>query len=858
LGLVETWLVHTFTLQVSLALGASLGATLGDFPLYHVPGGPLHWPHIHTGPVTGRRLQAKTHFCQGLTMSPSEWATLVPLVKRAHGTAATRPFRFLALLPDNTEMLRAATSHGGKILLRIPRGRLPWIDPVDWVRGRTFVSRDSTWCPLVGARLVIWQNAPAASQWPFPKDMATTLAQLCNRALRGGAHGLSLYLPTGAVPLEEVPSMPPPTYDAQGCLSPREQNCDTPGELDTLLEYLGPWLGHPVAAQEPGVQAALAEGRVLHLADYWEVAPHIPFSAKMGEMEGTTLRQLYCLAASPAGLLSFVRKQLGSQDAIADAQAVVAELAAAHRRTWKAYVKAQDVCITSLYATTQLGGLPPHRRKAVAPPMASPVATRSALSAMCPGDLCLPRTMGVGGLCLSMATRDLQCSTCLDHAARCRLLKGMLVTARLPGFLTWRRSRRRPLSWRQALPRLTDYVASLVPTLPWMEVALPATLSATVTRELAEARPVSTLGPLAGDPDPLVWSLYLLHHDRFLASLSALWCAIPHGSRPVVSPAQRLLFGLAAEAVHQPQSWLREPPQTPPLRCCSSLCAPGSTAKKSTSAVRYRQAFRAHLCNRCVLQGNKVRVALSTHAAVAQATKRPLSAVLQAIVASIPAGLSDKALSAAFQGVVSTPLQKLLGHVLLLEAYYCLHHGTQGALLQRCQSPSKRPTPRLTPVWFQEWSCAHPYVPPSSPASAGGATIAAAPLVVPVATVVKRRRRARYRPAYPTQALRAFTPARSTPRRRRSGRRSAPSVPTSQATSQPTASAAILPPGPPPPALPMSWNTFFVLAAALLPLGLHAPAPPVMVRDGVMGSFLASPPSSRRGPPSPPPPGPPG
>ena len=74
----------------------------------------------------------------------------------------------------------------------------------------------------------------------------------------------------------------------------------------------------------------------------------------------------------------------------------------------------------------------------------------------------------------------------------------------------------------------------------------------------------------------------------------------------------------------------------PSLRCCGPLCAPGSTAKKSTSAPRYRQAFQAHLCDRCILQWNKAKAVLCIHAAVAQVRQRPLAPVLQTIVGSIP------------------------------------------------------------------------------------------------------------------------------------------------------------------------------------------------------------------------------
>ena len=56
-----------------------------------------------------------------------------------------------------------------------------------------------------------------------------------------------------------------------------------------------------------------------------------------------------------------------------------------------------------------------------------------------------------------------------------------------------------------------------------------------------------------------------------------------------------------------------------------------------------------------------------------------------------PKGLSGKALTAAFQAVVSTPLQKLLGHVVVLEACYCLFHDTSAVLLQCGQSPSSDP-----------------------------------------------------------------------------------------------------------------------------------------------------------------------
>ena len=189
-----------------------------------------------------------------------------------------------------------------------------------------------------------------------------------------------------------------------------------------------------------------------------------------------------------------------------------------------------------------------------------------------------------------------------------------------------------------------------------------------MTCELAGARPAPLTAPLPGDPDAMVWSLYLLHHDRFTSALQALWRASPRASRPRLSPARGLLFGQGVEAPHQPQCWLREAPSAPSLRCCSPLCAPGSKAKKSTSAPRYRQAFQAHVCDRCVLQWNKAKAVLCTHAAVAQARHRPLGPVLQTIVASIPTGLSGKALTAAFQAVVSTPLQKLLGHVVILEA----------------------------------------------------------------------------------------------------------------------------------------------------------------------------------------------
>ena len=519
--------------------------------------------------------------------------------------------------------------------------------------------------------------------------------------------------------------------------------------------------------------------------------------------------------------------------------------------------KAQDVGITRLYDTTQLGGLPPHKRTQAPPPVVSPVATRSALSACCFGTLCLPRVTGVGGLCLSLATKDLQCNACLDNAARLRLLQGMLQVTRLSGFHSWRRRRRTPLPWLQKLSRITIYVTSLAPTLAWMEVALPAILSNTVTSELAGARPASLAAPLPGDPDALVWSLYLLHHDRFAPALQALWRAIPRAARPQLSSARGTLFGLGREAPHQPQCWLREGPSAPSLRCCSPLCAPGSTAKKSTSAPRYRQAFQAHMCDRCVLQWNKAKAVLCTHAAVAQARQRPLAPVLQTIVASIPTGLSGKALTAAFQAVVSTPLQKLLGHVVVLEAYYCLLHDTSDALLQRGQSPSKRPSLSITPSWFQDWSRAHPYEAPPPPASDTGGAPTSAPAAPPVVRSQKRRRRARYRPPFKTQPLRPYSAADLASRRRRPRQPAPPVQPVLEpARSRHAASAARSEPSRPGP--PLLWQTLVVLATAITSFGLSARVPLLRVQSDEGAPIVAPLSPARRGPPPPPPPGLPG
>ena len=112
-----------------------------------------------------------------------------------------------------------------------------------------------------------------------------------------------------------------------------------PEELGRLLELLGSWLGHPAAAHHEEVRRGVCDGAVVHLRGHWPVPTTDSFLAGLDEYEGSTLRQLYCFAAAPKGFTSFLRRIVGTADYTADACAVVAELAAAHDRTWQVYVK---------------------------------------------------------------------------------------------------------------------------------------------------------------------------------------------------------------------------------------------------------------------------------------------------------------------------------------------------------------------------------------------------------------------------------------------------------------------------------------------------------------------------------------
>ena len=127
---------------------------------------------------------------------------------------------------------------------------------------------------------------------------------------------------------------------------------------------------------------------------------------------------------------------------------------------------------------------------------------------------------------------------------------------------------------------------------------------------------------------------------------------------------------------------------------------------------------------------------------------------------------------------------------MVLEAYYGLLHETHDALLQRCQAPSKRPTLSTTPSWFQTWSRAHPYEAPPSPVHGSGDLSSSAPAVGSIVSAKMRRRRARYRPIFPTQALRPFTAPGPPSRRDRQTRRPIPTEPQGAAAVRPIPAAA--------------------------------------------------------------------
>ena len=203
----EAWLMTHFRMAICLCPGGTLGATLGSFPDYHIPGGETQWRHVRTGPLTVRRLQSVPYFVNAWGIQQPQWEKMVAMIGRALRTAGTEPFRLLALLPDNVDMLKLAKKEGGRIILRIPRARMPWVAPHRWARGESFVSRDSNWYPQVGVRLVQWENKVASCAWPVLESVASDLRELCDRELRGGSQGLTLRLRGKANPLEIAPAI---------------------------------------------------------------------------------------------------------------------------------------------------------------------------------------------------------------------------------------------------------------------------------------------------------------------------------------------------------------------------------------------------------------------------------------------------------------------------------------------------------------------------------------------------------------------------------------------------------------------------------------------------------------------------
>ena len=157
----------------------------------------------------------------------------------------------------------------------------------------------------------------------------------------------------------------------------------------------------------------------------------------------------------------------------------------------------------------------------------------------CLGPLCRTGRSGAVGLIYCLATRKLQCSECQEMEARQRLLEGMSQVACLKGFMMPLRVLRRPQAVQVEFPLLAAHLIQLAPGLSCHDVALPALLPSLVWSEVVQSRPKGVPLPLSGDPDPLVWSMYLREHKRFCGNVQALWRAIPSAHRSSTTVTRR-------------------------------------------------------------------------------------------------------------------------------------------------------------------------------------------------------------------------------------------------------------------------------------------------------------------------------